>query len=106
MPADWPPPSDWVRLPNDGRNDPVRLELRQRLEDLIEGPQSSCTTADEAKQIVPEELVDLPMDGWTVERLEQAQRAERADGDDRCALAGVDGGPLQKVLVQGVEDPV
>lgn len=102
MPADWPPPSNWIRLPDDWRNDPVRLELRQRLEDLVEGPQSTCTTADEAEQMVREELVEMQLDGWTVERLGQS---DRADGVAWCSLAWVDGGPLQKILIQGVQDP-
>jgi hypothetical protein len=101
MPSDWPAPAGWTRLPDDWRNDPVRLELRQRLEDLVQGPQSRCTTADEAERMVRADLTALGLSGWTVERLSQA---DWADGREWCAIAWVDGGPLPKVMVQGVQD--
>lgn len=100
LPADWPAPPGWTALPGNFRNDPVRLELKQRLDDLVEGPESGCVTADEAEALARRDLADLGLSGWTVERLTQA---DRADGMQWCAKAWVDEGPQQKILIQGLE---
>lgn len=100
IPADWPVPGDWTPLQTGFRNDPARLELAHRLDDLVEGPQARCSTADQAEAVVRAELADLQLTGWQVERLPQAART---DGTDWCAVAWVDEGPLAKIIIQGIE---
>jgi hypothetical protein len=102
LPVGWRVPPEWTALAADFRNDPARLELKQRLDDLVDGPQSRCSTADDVERIVRAELEDLRLGAWAVERLSQA---DRADGrPDWCALAMVDEQGLAKVYVQGLED--
>lgn len=84
VPEAWPVPSDWQPLAVDFRTVPARLELSQRLGDVLDGPQSRCRSAEAVEAIVRRDLADLAMTGWTIKRLEQA---ERADGQDWCALA-------------------
>ena len=100
IPADWPVPRDWTPLQTGFRNDPARLELAHRLDDLVEGPQAQCSTADQAEALVRAELADLQLTGWQIERLPQAART---DGTDWCAIAWVDEGPLAKIMIQGIE---
>lgn len=100
IPVDWPVPADWAPLQADFRNDAARLELAHRLDDLVEGPQARCSTADQAESIVRAELADLRLTGWQIERLPQAART---DGADWCAVAWVDEGPLARIVIQGIE---
>jgi hypothetical protein len=102
VPADWAVPTSWQALPDTFRNDPVRLELRQRLDDVLEGPQSRCHSADEVAALVRSDLTDLGLTGWTIQRLEQARRA---DGRTWCALAFVDDSGSRTVLLQGLDGP-
>ena len=103
VPAGWPVPEDWAPLQPGFQNDPVRLELAHRLDDLVEGPQASCSTADQAEAVARTELADLRLTGWRIERLPEAVRA---DGTDWCAVAWVDEGPLPEITIQGVEGGV
>lgn len=57
---------------------------------------------EKAEQTVREELVDLHLNGWTVERLEQAQHAH---GDDWCVLARTTTAAAAEVLVRSVAEP-
>jgi hypothetical protein len=100
MPADWPAPADWKPLPTTFRNDPTRLELKHRLDDLVEGPQGRCATADETERIARAELADLGLTGWTFRRLSQAHLA---DGRTWCASAWVDEGPGTTIVIQATE---
>jgi hypothetical protein len=100
MPTDWPAPEGWRRLPAGFRSDPVRLELKQRLDDLVDGPSAGCRTADETEARVRADLQDLGRTGWRVERLDAAPRA---DGRTWCAVAWVDESSAQRVLIQGIE---
>jgi len=102
VPADWPVPPHWQPLATGFRNDAARLELRQRLGDVLDGPQAQCRTADAVQDMVERDLAELGLAGWTVERLAQA---ERADGQDWCALAFVDDTGLPRVQVQGLPGP-
>jgi hypothetical protein len=102
MPADWPAPSGWSALPATFRNDPSRLELKHRLDDLIEGPESRCTTADEAEAIARRDMADLGLDGWTFQRLSQAAYADGTGG--WCAKAWVGDGAEREVVIQGLEE--
>lgn len=100
MPAEWPAPPQWVPLSPGFVSDTVRLELKQRLDDLVDGTPSRCLTADEAERVARTQLADLGLAGWRFERL---AAASRADGDDWCALAWPDETGAQKILIQGVE---
>lgn len=48
------------------------------------------------------DLTDLGLTGWTIERLEQA---DQADGNTWCALASVDDAGSQTVNIQGLPGP-
>jgi hypothetical protein len=98
VPESWPVPSDWRPLAPSFRNDAARLELDQRLGDTIDGPQSSCRSADAVEALVRTDLADLGLRGWQVERLEQAARA---DGRSSCAFAWVDEQGRSTVIIQG-----
>lgn len=102
VPADWPVPASWQPLADTFRNDPTRLALKQRLEDVIDGPQSRCRSTDQVAALVQSDLSDLGLTGWTIERLEQA---DRADGNTWCALAFVDDAGSRLVRIQGLFGP-
>lgn len=100
VPADWLVPQDWQPLNGAFRTDPLRVELESRLSDQIEGPEATCSEVGAADRQVRAELADLGLTGWTVERLEQANRA---DGTSWCAIAFLDGSGGNTVLLQGLE---
>lgn len=102
VPKGWPVPSNWHPLDVDFRNDSARLELSQRLGDVLDGPQSRCRSAEAVEAIVRRDLADLGMTGWTIKRLEQA---ERADGQDWCALAFLEDTGVRVVQIQGLPGP-
>jgi len=100
IPADWVAPASWRALPPTFRTDAARLELKQRLADLVDGPQSQCRTAASAEAMVRSDLAELSLTDWTVERL---SNASKADGTSMCAMAWVDEGAAKKVQLQGVQ---
>lgn len=100
MPAGWKAPSTWRRLPSTFRSDALRLELKQRLEDLVEGPHGTCTSADDAEVYARKQLADLGLTAYTVRRLTQAGWA---NGETGCAMVWVDEGGKSEVLLQGLE---
>lgn len=102
VPADWPVPDTWQPLAGTFRNDPARLELKQRLGDLIDGPEAQCRSTDQVQGLVEQDLADLGLTGWTIDRLEQAGRA---DGHSWCALAFLDDAGSPTVSIQGLPGP-
>ncbi len=102
VPADWTVPTTWQPLGGDFRSDPARLELEQRLDDVIDGPSSACHSADQVQALVQRDLTELGLTAWTIDRLDQAGRA---DGEDWCALALLDVTGLQTVSIQGLPGP-
>lgn len=103
VPTEWTVPQHWRALPGSFRTDPRRLELEQRLGDIVDGPTSACRTADQAEVLVRADLKDLGLETWTVGRLSQASRAGR---DDWCAVAWVDETRPNAVVLQGTEGAV
>jgi len=102
VPATWPVPSSWKPLGRGFRSDAARLELRQRLGDVLDGPEAQCRSADEVQDMVERDLADLEFTGWKIERREQA---DKADGEDWCAIAFVDDEGQPLVWIQGLEGP-
>lgn len=100
MPATWTAPAEWRRLAPTFRSDPVRLELKQRMGDLVDGPESRCSSADQAEAYARAQLADLGLTDYTIERLSQASWANGTTG---CALAWVDDAGKPAVLIQGVD---
>lgn len=87
LPADWTVPTSWRPLPSTFQNDAARLELKQRLEDLVDGPESRCSTTDDAERDARADLASLSLTGWSLTRLPSATKA---DGRNACAFATID----------------
>lgn len=103
MPSTWTVPAGWKPLPSTFHNDSSRLELKQRLDDLVDGPRSACRDIAAAEALVRRDLAELGLTSWTVERLPDASKA---DGGAWCAMAFLDEGGSTKVLMQGWQTPM
>lgn len=102
VPAAWPVPASWQPLPATFRTDTARLELAERLGDIVAGPQSHCQSTETVRTYVRRQLADLGLTGWTVTTLDNANRA---DGVSWCALAFTDGSDNRTVDIQGLPGP-
>ena len=100
MPSSWTPPSTWRRLDSSFRSDAARLELAQRLADLVSGPSAQCSTASAAERYAEQQLRALHLAGYRVTRL---SGAAKADGTRGCAMTFLDDTGKDTILVQGIE---
>lgn len=102
VPAAWPVPAIWQPLPGTFRTDAARLELAQRLGDVLAGPASHCQSTDTVRTYIRQQLADLRLTGWTIKTLQQASRA---NGVSWCATAFPDGTDSRTVSIQGLPGP-
>ncbi|MGB8652386.1 MAG: hypothetical protein WCD35_17195 [Mycobacteriales bacterium] len=95
IPSTWTAPSDWRPLPTTFRVDAKRLELAQRLDDLVAGPPSTCMSHDTAEERIISYESELGLTGWATKRLPTSD----ADGSTSCAYALVDDNGSNTVLI-------
>lgn len=84
LPSEWQVPPTWQALRSDFRSDSTRLALKQRLDDPVDGPASTCRSRAAVQQMVQRYQDKLGMQGWTTQ---PAPGAGDADGVQSCAFA-------------------
>ena len=97
VPQSWRVPATWHPLAADFRSDPLRLVLKQRLDDPVDGPRAECRSTAAVHKAVEHEISQLGLSGWSIDA---APGATEADGNTACAFAWVDEGAAKRVLVQ------
>jgi hypothetical protein len=98
VPVSWPVPDSWQPLPQDFTNDATRLELKQRVDDRVDGPNSQCMTVDDAVSLVNTYFTELHQVGWNVER------GSTSDAARTCAQVSIDESAAKTVVVQTVSE--
>jgi hypothetical protein len=110
IPAGWTPPSTWRLLPRTFVLDARRLELRQRLEDMVDAPTryGSCATLDQVESFAQAQQRALGLH-YLVKRLSrseaQARSGNNIEGSTICAAAFVDDHGRDLIEVAEVEMP-
>jgi hypothetical protein len=98
IPETWTPPKSWRRLSTAFRTDAARLELQQRLADLVdEGPYSQCLSEAQAQRSAEVDLAALHLSGWAFRH--PHPDGQKADGRRSCAWAEVDENGSDSILI-------
>lgn len=95
IPSMWTPPTGWPPLPASFRVDDKRLELAQRLQDVIAGPTATCLSQGATEAKIQSDENDLGLIGWITTNRTTAD----ANGSTTCALASVDDNGTNTVRV-------
>jgi hypothetical protein len=97
VPAEWKVPTSWQPLATNFRSDTVRLTLKHRVEDPVDGPGAGCKSTIAVHDAVVSELATLHMEGWTIK---PAPGAASGDGQANCAFAFLDEEGTKTIYLQ------